>query len=230
MTHLVNLSGKLTFAVALLSPLLSCASPALSVISTNGTPGSTVLVAVNYTTDTNTPSLQFYLLYNTNDLASGTPVGGDALVDHQLGSSEIQPGARLVLIFSISNTSLTNGVLAYVPLAIATNAPDHDESLMLSNVIVNTVEAPVAAGVSNGILAIVVPPAFSSILQTNGGSIHVQLSGGSNRNYVISAATNLESPQWIVLSTNLATNGVVDWEDTLPADPTTRFYRAMLLQ
>jgi hypothetical protein len=116
-----------------LGPAMLWAAPVLSVGSTAGVPGGTVPVAVSYTTDTNAPSLQFDLLYATNYLASGPPAGGSALADHLVATSEPTNGVRRVVIFSFSNTPITNGVLVFVPFTITTNAPDHDAALVLSN-------------------------------------------------------------------------------------------------
>jgi hypothetical protein len=56
----------------------SAAAVASPLFSTQGVPGSTVNVAINYTTDTNLTGLQFDLLFNTNYLqwvrpSLGTP-------------------------------------------------------------------------------------------------------------------------------------------------------------
>jgi len=204
------------------------AAPVLSVNSTAAIPGSTVQVAVRYTTDTNAPSLQFDLLYATNYLATGTPTGGDALADHQVASSEPAPGVRRVLIFSFSNALLTNGVLAFVPFTIATNAPDHDEALTLSNVVVSTLQAnQVLAYSSNGVLTIAVPPQITSVVRTNSGA-RVQLVGTSGREYRLEAQTNVAALQWTPLATNIAVNGLAEFNDATPAAFSSRFYRAAL--
>src|SRR5438093_1355558 len=106
----ILIMGASFFAAASLS-----AAPSLSVASTAGAPGATALVAVNYSSDTNAPTLQFDLLYATNFLASGEPIRGNALSDHSVASAEPYPGVRRVLIFSGSNRRITNGVLVYLP-------------------------------------------------------------------------------------------------------------------
>lgn len=204
------------------------AAPVLSVNPTAGIPGSTVPVAVSYTTDTNAPSLQFDLVYATNYLATGTPAGGDALSDHQIASSEPAPGVRRVLIFSFSNTPLTNGVLAYVPFMLASNAPDHDELLTLSNVlVVNTQANVVPAYSSNGVLAVAEPPLVTALVRTN-GAIHLRVLGTTGRGYRLEAETNLASPGWTALATNIATNGMTEFDDTAATGFSSRFYRAAL--
>jgi hypothetical protein len=205
---------------------LASAEPALYVNSTFGVPGSTVQVAVGYMTDTNAPSLQFDLLFSTNYLSAGTPTLGNAAPNHQIGSAEVDPGVTLVLIYSLENTPLTNGVLAYVPLTIASNAPDHDESLMLSNIVVSSMlGTELAATSSNGVLSIVVPPQFTSVTFTNGG-VQILLAGTTGRRYRLEATTSLSPPLWTALATNLTANGVAVFNDVGPPAYATRFYRA----
>jgi hypothetical protein len=206
-------------------PLL--AEPVLSVGSTAGAPGSTVQVAINFTTDTDAPALQFDLVYATNYLLTGTPVGGSALADQEVFSSEPSPGVLRVLMFSFSNSPLTNGVLVYVPFSISNNAPDHDEPLALTNVVVSSpAGTQIPAGASNGVLSIAVPPRFTAIFATNNGDIHLQLSGITGRSYVIATETNLFPSQWIPLATNVAVNGLVEVDDVSAGAFPSRFYRA----
>lgn len=203
------------------------AEPMLSVGSAAGAPGTTVQVAINYTTDTNAPSLQFDLMYETNYLTNGAPVGGSALADQQIYYNEISPGILRVLLLSFSNSPMTNGVLVYVPFIISTNAPDQDETLVLTNVIASSpLGTEIPAGTSNGVLSIAVPPQFTSILATNNGGIFLQLGGTTGRSYVIEAATNLSPSQWIPLATNVAVNGFVEFDDTAAVSFPSRFYRA----
>jgi hypothetical protein len=191
-----------------------------------------VPVPINFTTDTNVPSLQFDLLYATNYLAPGPPVGGSALADQQVFyTNGVLPGVYRVLMFSFSNSLLTNGVLVYVPFAIATNAPDHDEFLSLSNVVLsNPLGFAVPAAASGGALEIIRPPRFISIAGTNDGIIHLELLGASNRTYVLEVATNLLPPQWTALQTNVATHEVLNFDDPISASAPFRFYRAVVTE
>lgn len=204
------------------------AVPTMSLGTTAAAPGATDSVPVSVTIDTNVVSFQFDLLYATNDLTPGPPVGGDALADQQLASAVVSPGVFRVLGFSFSNSPITNGVLTYVPFAIAGNAPDHDESLVLSNMLlVNTqaVVVPVSVN-SNATLSITVPPRFNAVFSTNTGAIHLELTGTAGRVYVLQTATNLLSPQWIPLATNTDVNGVLPFDDQSAGAFPQRFYRA----
>lgn len=203
--------------------------PTLSVGTTAGAPGTTNLVPVNVTIDTNVVSFQFDLLYATNDLTPGPPIGGSALADQQLTNAVVTPGVFRVLGFSFSNSPITNGVLAYVPFTIAANAPDHDETLILSNMLLVNAQAfvvPVTVN-SNAILSVTVPPQFSAIFPTNAGALHLELAGTTGRVYVIQATTNLAVPQWSPLATNTDVTGVLPFDDVTAGAFPDRLYRAV---
>ena len=217
-------------AGASLDPAISAAAPSLSVRSVAGAPGATVLVAINYTSHTNAPTLQFDLLYSTTYLASSDPIRGNALSDHSVASAEPSPGVRRVVIFSGSNRPITNGVLVYVPFTLAANAPDHDEPLRLSNVVVVNPQADlVPSNTTDGILAVAVPPRFSSIYRTKDGTIHLQLAGSPGRRYSIESTRAVGQAQWLPLYTNVASDGVLVFDDAGTAGLPSRFYRALVV-
>ena len=204
------------------------AVPSMSVGWTAGAPGTTDLVPVSVTIDTNVVSLQFDLLYNTNYLTPGAPVGGDALSNQQLYYNVVSPGLYRVLAVSFTDTPLTNGVAAFVPFAIAPTTPDHDEVLVLSNVVLVNSQAesvPVTFS-SNALLSITVPPRFIVVFPTNAGAMHLELTGTTGRVYVIEATTNLVPPQWSPLTTNTDTTGLLPFDDFSAIAFPSRFYRA----
>ena len=212
----------------LLGSAAAPAMPTMSLGTTANAPGTTDLVPVSVTIDTNVVSFQFDLVYATNDLTPGTPIGGSALADQQLASAVVTPGVFRVLGFSFDNMPITNGVLAYVPFTIAANAPDHDEMLVLSNMLLVNAQAsvvPVTVN-SNAVLSVAVPPQFSAIFPTNAGAMHLELSGTTGRVYVVQATTNLAPPQWSPLATNTDVTGVLPFDDVTAGAVPTRFYRA----
>jgi len=204
------------------------AMPTMSLGTTAAAPGTTDSVPVSVTIDTNVVSFQFDLLYAANDLTPGLPVGGNALADQQLASAVVAPGVFRVLGFSFSNSPLTNGVLVYVPFAIAGDAPDHDESLVLSNMLLVNAQAlvvPVSVN-SNAILSVTVPPRFNAIFPANTGAMHLELTGTTGRVYVVQATTNLIAPQWMPLATSVDITGVLSADDPTAGNFPRRFYRA----
>jgi hypothetical protein len=227
--HFLKLT-LLLIAATSLDPAISSAAPSLSVRSVALAPGAKVLVAIDYTSDTNAPTLQFDLLYSTTYLASGDPMRGNALSDHSVASAEPSPGVRRVVIFSGSNHPITNGVLVYVPFTLAANAPDHDEPLRLSNVVVANPQADlVPSNTTDGILALAVPPRFSSIYRTKDGIIHLQLAGSPGRRYSVESTRTVGQSQWLPLYTNVASDGVLLFDDVGAAGLTSRFYRALVV-
>jgi hypothetical protein len=215
--------GLLFFSVA-----GALAKPSVSLDNSAGPPGATILVPINIAVDTNVVSFQFDILYSTNYLTPGTVVGGSALADQLLYNNLVSPGDYRVLGFSFSNSPLTNGVLAYVPFTITTNAPDHDEALALTGVqLVDSSAFNVPVNVSsNATLSITVPPHFTAIFPTNAGTMHLELTGAVGRTYVIQVATNLTQPQWTPLLTNTNVSGILPFDDLSASNVPTRFYRA----
>lgn len=207
---------------------VSVAEPTLSVVSTRAVPGSTANVAISFTTDTNVTGLQFDLLFDTNYLQLGPVVSGSAASGQFFGTNLIAPGQFRVLTISFTDTPMSNGVVAYMPFFIATNAPDHDESLTFTNVFATDAAGDaVAMFSSNGVLAVVVPPLISAITPTNGGVMQLTLAGSPGRNYLIQATANLAAPQWLSFS-NLVSGSNPIFDDVTAPNFPVRFYRALV--
>ena len=221
-------SNLISLGLLLFGAVYTHAEPAMSVANTVAAPGTTNLVPVTITVDTNVVSLQFDLTFSTNYLAPGTPVGGKALSDQMLFSAVQTNGALRVLAVSFTDSPITNGVVAYVPFTVASNSPDHDEPLLMTNVVLANAAAesvPVTVN-SNAILSITIPPHFSAIFLTNAGTIHLELTGTAGRVYVIQAATNFAPPQWEAVVTNTNITGILHFDDTSAGAVPARFYRA----
>jgi len=216
-------------ALLLFVPRGALATPTMSISTIVGKPGATVQVPINITVDTDVVAFQFDLWYSTEYLTHGTPVGGGALADQQLAVGEVAPGALRVLAYSLTDSLVTNGVAVYVPLIIAFNAPDHNETLLISNVVLSSAagtSVPVTVN-SNAILSVAVPPLFTAIFPTNAGAMHLELTGTAGRTYIIQATTSLAPPQWSPLTTNTDATGILPFDDVSAAGFPNRFYRAL---
>ena len=213
----------LVCGMVLLGGRIFGATPQISASSPTGEPGGTVMIAVSFITETNVSAVNFDLTFSTAYLSCAPPVLGGALSDHIMVSSQPSPGVRRVQIFSFAGTPLSGGVLVFLPVMVATNAPDHDEVLSLTNV-----GNAAVANSAGGVLAISPRPGFTSIAPVTDGIVRLRLSGSGNRRYVIEAATNLSSPQWTALETNSPVNGTLVFEDTAAGAFPVRFYRATL--
>ncbi len=130
-----ELERRLLTVLAILLPAMAPAAPTLAIMPTNGVPGVTVQVAVTLLTDTNVTALQFDLRYNPQSLTAGVPEAGAAVADHVVASSAVSSGTLRVALHSFSNTPLTNGVLVFIPVTIATNELLARESLALTNLV-----------------------------------------------------------------------------------------------
>jgi len=206
------------------------AEPTLSVGNTFGVPGSTGIVPNVFTSDTNIVALQYDLIFEPARLTAGPATGGDALANHLLGSSSPGPGIRRVLVYSLSNARLTNGVLADLVFSIATNAPTGTTSITLTNAIFANEqgERVEAVRLISGtlVVAVAIPAHLGAIVVSTNGQARFQITGTENRRYLIQASTNLV--QWTDLSTIAAAPGAVEFTDSTATNFSFRFYRAVL--
>ncbi len=91
-----------------------------------------------------------------------------------------------------------------------------------------------AAFLDNVILPFGIPinastPATLQMVRQGNGSLLVQVLGQTNQQYVIQGATNLTPPvSWQNLSTNVATDGVIQYVDPSTGTNPFRFYRAIV--
>jgi len=214
----------------LMASVVVPAAPLLSVVSTQGIPGSMVNVAISYTSNTNLTGMNFDLLFNTNYLQWEPVIRGNIPPDQfLLGTNLIAPGQFRVLVISSMRMPMSNGIVLYMPFTIASNAPDHNEPLTFTNVAATDAAAEeVALLTNNGVLAVVLPPQISGITPTNGGAMHLAFIGSPGRNYVIQATTNLAAPQWLSFSNILSGDNPV-FDDTTATNVPIRFYRALVV-
>ncbi len=222
---LVRLLQALSLGILISVP--AKAVPLLSVVSTQGVPGSTATIAINYASNTNITGLNFDLLYNTNYLQLGAVTQGNPLPGGIYGTNLIAPGQFRVLVLSGFGTFLSNGPVVYMPFTIATNSPDHEEPLVFTNV-----AATDAAGVgmalptTNGVLSVIVPPRVS-IKLTSGGIRQLAFSASTNRSYAVQSATNLAAPQWLAF-TNVISGSDPVFDDMTATNFPVRFYRVLV--
>ncbi len=193
-----------------------------------GAPGTTAPVPVNLTTDTNVVKAQFDLVYPPTYLRAGTPVGGGALADQLILTSEPAPGVRRVQLVSFSNSPMTNGVMVFIPVAIATNAPAQAVSLVLTNLTLTNAQNQLVQTLppTNGTFLIGAQPVFLSLVSLSSGGVHLELSAPPECTCVLQAATNPLGAPWLSLATNQPVNGRISFDETLVPRPALRFYRA----
>ncbi len=227
------LLGWSVLGALLLTAELALAGAELSVGVTNGTPGQTVLVPINFASSDAAVAVQLEVRFDGAKLVSGAATGGNALNQHLVASAAPANGTRRLVIYSLSNSPLKNGVLVNLPFTILSTAAEGVASISITNaLLVNTNGAQIApVNLTSGSLAIIrstpaMPARLGSLVRARDGRVQLQLIGTAGRSYVIQASTNLV--QWIPLSTNAVAGGSVDFVDTTAVDLKQRFYRAIL--
>jgi len=194
-------------------------------------PGTTIEVPITFTTDTNAASFEFDLVFSTNYLSAGLPMPGPANAAYFIftNSFPFYPNQGTLRVLSLGFTPLSSGVVARVPLTVSSNAPDHNELLVVTNVSLSTAGATGVLGFgSTNVFEFLVPPAFTGINVSNNG-INLELTGSTGRTYSIQAASDAALSIWSPISTNTATNGVLSLNDPTAANYPARFYRAMVV-
>ena len=206
------------------------AMPSMSVGTTANAPGTTNPVPVNVTIDANVTAFQFNLFIPPDYLSlPGTPIGGSALADHNgQRRGDAGPDPRFG-VFVLGLADRPDGVLAYVPFAIAADAPDHDEMLVLSNVLLVSAQLLVVPATvnSNAVLSVTVPPAVQRHLPTNAGAMHLELTGATGPGLCHSGHHDLAFQPWSSLATNTDVTGVLPFDDVSAGALPDRFYRAV---
>lgn len=225
-------AGRFRAGIILLIHLVAVSAIADTTITIgngSGLSGTTVLVPVQFQTDANVVALQFEVRFDTTRLSSGAATAGSALNGHLVNSAETTPGSHRVVIYSLANARLTNGILVSIPFTIAPNATSGTATLSVTNVILADASAA-AVGLINlaaGGLSITAPARLGAIVRANDGNVQFQLTGAGGRSYVVQGSIDLV--QWSNLSTNVATGTVASFTDTTALNFPRRFYRALLV-
>lgn len=220
-TGLLKFPG-LVALVSLLSCLCGRAEPKLSVGSVSGYPGLTATVPIFFKASSNTPpnvvALQADVAFNTALLSSGPATAGPALGNRVLDSNEPQPGVRRILVYSLNNLPLTNGIIARIPFTVAPGIHVSTAGLLLSNVVMATAAAlPVTSTNANG--AVIISPVFVR----DDGDVSFFFAVTPDQSYLIQASTTLTN--WVTLSTNSSAGSFIDFTDTQAHTFPYRFYR-----
>jgi hypothetical protein len=102
-------------------------------------------------------------------------------------------------------------------------AKDANNSAGLDAAFIDNVSLPLGVGIDAS------TPAQLQIVRQLDGSLLIQIQGQTNQQYVIQGATSLALPgSWQNLSTNVATDGVIQYVDPGTGTNPIRFYRAVV--
>jgi hypothetical protein len=223
--HRLNMKTVIYFVLVAFA--VSASAVSLRVGTVRGFPGVTVEVPVSLRYGTNEArdvvALQADVLFDASGVSDAAPTSGPLLSQHLLASSQPAVGTRRLLVYSLANATLTNGVVANIPFTVGPGE-DRNFPLTLANVILVRADASqVFATNVNGYLAV------SQVFIAPDGRADGFLNVSSNdveQCYVIQATTNFVN--WVNVQTNSATGNLLEFADPTAGGHPYRFYRALV--
>ncbi len=212
------------------SATLAEAAPTLSGVATTNLAGTNITVPFSFTGATNVVALQFDVVYDSTNLNSGTAFGGTAAGLHAVSSSVISNGVRRVLVYSLTNGFLQNGVIVNVPLGISALALQGVTGLTITNPVLSDINAQAVAPVTlvpgSIFISTALPARLGTVLRSPNGQVQFAVTGGNQQSYLIQASTNLVD--WTSIATNAAAGGLINFLDNKSTNFPIRFYRAIV--
>ena len=205
------------------------AGPLLSIGVGTGSAGGTVAVPVSLSGAASAVAAQFEVAFDPTKLSVGTPSVAPSVPGH-LVFGQPTNGTVRVVIYSLANAPITNGVLINLPFTVAAKAGSGRFALELRNGMLADANAARLAPVqlASGSITVVASgaPSLSSLARSTSGLVTFLLTGTSEQNYVIQASTNLVN--WVPVSTNVTLGGTAQVTDSSAGAFRARFYRALL--
>lgn len=215
-----------SLALFLAASVIAGDTTSITVSSTKAAQGITYSVPVGYSHSTNSPSVvvavQADLLFDPVNLTIGQAVVGASVATRVMAASTPTPGVQRIVVYSLNNLALSNGVIATIPFTVSPTAPLGRYSLVLTNVMMTTAGVnPITSSNLSGYLDL------NPVFVRADGNMDLFLKGTSGQAYVVQATTNFV--QWVNISTNIANqNFLVTLTDTDAHLYPRRYYRLML--
>lgn len=218
---------KTIVSLLLIGFVCSASAVSLRVGTVRGFPGNTVEVPVTLRYGSNelrdVVAMQADVLFDASGLSDAAPSSGALLARHTLASSLPSPGVRRVLVYSLENAALTNGLVATIPFTVAPK-DYRNFTLTLSNVVLARADGTQVSGTNvNGFIAV------SQVFLAADGHADGFLNVASNQVdqcYVIQATTDFQS--WVNVQTNSASGSLLEFADPRASQFPRRFYRAIV--
>lgn len=202
-------------------------APAIAVGSTAGAPGGTATVPIYLSGNTRGVAAQFDLAFDANRIALASAVGGGGSPNHILASGQPTNGVLRVVLYSLTNSLLGNGVLINLRLTILPAAPESVMPIQVTNALLADVTAasvqPLTLQAGSLLISLGAGSRLAS-LNRSAGQVQFQLIGPADKRYVIQGSPDLSS--WIDLATNVLAGGQITITDTTATNLPQRFYRA----
>lgn len=202
-------------------------APVISVGVSSGAPGGSASVPVYLSGNISGVALQFDLLFDPARIAAASAVSV-ADPNHVLVTGQPTNGVLRIVLYSLSNAQLGSGTLIDFQMAILPGAPEGPLVLAVTNAVMADITGasvqPIA--LQSGLLTISVGAGSQLTLigRLVNGQVQLQLSGPANKRYILQSSPDLSN--WINVSTNVLTGGLISLTDSPPANGSQRFYRA----
>ena len=214
----------LALAIAVMTLTASAAPITIAAGSVRGFHSTTVSVPIFFNADTNTPlnvvALQADVVYDATHLTPANTIRGAAVPTQTVQINDTTPGVRRLLVYSLSHTLLTNGVLVEVEFTVGALPLPTKLGISVTNVLLATAAAASVPSVAFSGAVVIVPVSFNS-----DRSAAALLNVTPNRNYVIQATTNFVS--WQNILTNTPASSVLEFSDPSASTFRRRYYRAI---
>jgi hypothetical protein len=191
--------------------------------------GGTGVVPVSLVTDQAAVGLQFDLTFDPNVLSPGVPVLRDASSKYVVSSSNPANGVQRVLVYSLSNAALTNGIVLNLAFTPRVGSTGRTVSLTASNLIVSSASASAIVPIEmvTGTFATTVDTGakFTSITKVSESQVELQLTGTIGKSFAVQFSPNLKD--WTAFVTNsIPQGGLLKMNAPIPGKTVNRFFRA----
>lgn len=214
----------LALVIASLVPTVPAAPVEVTAGSVRGFHSTTVSVPIFFNADTNTPlnvvALQADVVYDATHLTPANTIRGAAVPSQTVQISDATPGVRRIVVYSLSHTLLTNGVLVEVEFTVGALPLPTKLGISVTNVLLATAAAGSVPSVAFSGAVVIVPVFFNP-----NRSVAALLNVTPNRNYIIQATTNFVF--WQNILTNTPASSVLEFADPAASTFRRRYYRAV---
>jgi hypothetical protein len=191
-------------------------------------PGGTALVAVQLQLDGTAVAVQFDVRFDASRLRTGFASAGPAAGDHTILSSAPAVGVARVVIYSLANDPLGNGLLVNLPLVVDASAAGGSVPLTVTNVVVadvlgRRIEPVAATGAVVNILSEAAPQFERPIIAN--GQVALRLNAEEGKTYTLQVSSDLRT--WQNVTDGVVNGGVAVFTESVVAGSSSRFYRAV---
>lgn len=222
----------MTFVAVLLGAALGAASPrafaaaSLGLGSGTAGPGDAAVLDIQFTGDGSAVALQFDVAFDAKRLAAGFAAGTALTAKHLVSSSVPTPGVARVVVYSLANQPLGNGVIATLPFKVLAPPVPGTATLVVSNALISTATATRVLPVTSTPGSVLIRDSAGPRLQLPSIAANRQatfrVSGVDGKTYTLQGSTDLRA--WETVATSVANGGVATFTDA--ATRPFRFYRA----